>query len=122
SVIRAAHQSLTECIATCFRSAKRVVTSDMLAVNRGTITQIVKHFKYSAFPADALLLGEHEGELVSPARIRPTYVYPPAKRQAICDRVYATLSVECGRPSGEILRRWRGYGVAIRSMILGYRT
>lgn len=87
SVIRAAHQSLTECIATCFCSAKRVVTSDMLDAGRGGITDIMVHFKYSAFPAEALLLGEHEGELVSPSRIQPTYVYPAAKRQAICDRV-----------------------------------
>jgi len=86
SVIRAAHQSLTKCIATCFCSAKRVVTSDMLKPNSRGITEVLVHFKYSAFPAEAFL-GEHEGELVSPSRIRPTYVYPAAKRQAICDRV-----------------------------------
>ena len=87
SVIRAAHKSLTECIATCFCSAKRVVTSDMLDASGGEITDVMVHFKYSAFPARALLLGEHEGELVSPSRIQPTYLYPAAKRQAICDRV-----------------------------------
>jgi hypothetical protein len=86
SVIRAAHQSLTECIATCFCSAKRVVTSDMVDDGSGGVIDVMVHFTYSAFPTKVLLLGEHEGQLVSPSRIRPTYVYPAAKRQAICDR------------------------------------
>ena len=70
-----------------FLLRQRVVTSDMLDAGRRGITDIMVHFKYSAFPAEALLLGEHEGELVSPSRIQPTYVYPAAKRQAICERV-----------------------------------